>query len=111
GLKSLQSALEGLSSIGAGNVKVVNAGNVYRITFQGTTLGGADQPLLQAHDRNLTNGLGATDTVNVDDSGFPQSTATINGPATAGDLLSISITGGFGTQTFSYAAHADESPE
>ena len=104
----LQTALNNLSSIGGvgGSVKVVQSGHVYRVTFQGT-LQAADQPLLQPHDRALTNGLGALDTINVDDSGFPQSIATINGPATVGDSLIITI-GAFGS--FSYVAKPNNSP-
>jgi hypothetical protein len=103
---ALQTALENLSGIGVGNVQVVQSGSTYRITFV-NALAGADQPLLQVHDRGLTNGLGSNDTLNVDDSGFPQSIATINGPATVGDTLMITV-GAFGS--FSYTAQNNDSP-
>ena len=65
---ALQSALEGLSSIGAGNVQVTKAGSVYRIAFKGA-LAAQHVDLLAVNDFHLTNGQGAQDVLNIDDSG------------------------------------------
>src|SRR5262249_44613282 len=49
----LKTALEGLGTIGLGNVDVSKNGNVYTITFQGT-LGNDNQPQIVADGTNLT---------------------------------------------------------
>ena len=43
----MQSALEGLSTIGGGNVSVVQNANVYRVTFT-NALAGVNVPLFEA---------------------------------------------------------------
>src|SRR5581483_2931836 len=64
--------------------EVSRAGNVYRVTFV-DELAGRDMPLLASNDSGLTNGLGATDTMNVVDSG--------NTSQSVGVLTSSSLTG------------------
>jgi len=81
---SLQTALEGLSSIGPNKVAVTKAGSVYRVRFTGT-LGAKNIDLLKASSTGLTNGLGSEDTLNIDDSGFAS--------ATVGLLTSSTLTG------------------
>src|SRR5262249_4637838 len=49
---SMQAALAALSTIGAGNVRVLQFGNIYRINFTGS-LSGDIQPRLQIVDDNL----------------------------------------------------------
>ncbi|MGP0628314.1 LEPR-XLL domain-containing protein [Nitrospina sp. 32_T5] len=65
----VQTALESLSTIGAGNVAVTKAGSFYRIAFQ-NAMGGQAVDLLAVNDFNLTNGLGTHDILNIDDSGY-----------------------------------------
>ncbi len=80
----MQTALGGLSTIGAGNVSVTKAGDVYRVAFQGAKAGTAME-LLVVHDAGLTNGLGFNDTANIIDSGYAS--------ASVGVLTSSSLTG------------------
>jgi RTX calcium-binding nonapeptide repeat (4 copies) len=85
---SVRTALEGLSSIGTGNVQVVKAGNIYRITFIGA-LAGADQPLLQTHDGLLTNGFNAVDQLNIDDSAYALPEVGVLTPTTLTGLSNV----------------------
>lgn len=55
----VQAALEALDNIGAGNVGVALATNVYTITFQGA-LANQDIPLLSLYANNLTGGSSPT---------------------------------------------------
>src|SRR4029077_10530055 len=80
---SVQEAIGGLVG-GTGNVLVTKAGNVYRVTFVNGKAA-QDIDLLAANDSGLTNGLGATDVMNVDDSG--------NTLPSVGVLTSSSLTG------------------
>ncbi|HEX9504623.1 MAG TPA: hypothetical protein VGA62_01335, partial [Acidimicrobiia bacterium] len=84
GLNSVQSALEGLALIGAGNVSVTRAGNVYAITFNGAAAGTAIA-LLLTDPTGLTNGLGSSDTLNIDDTAATAADAAL--------LTSTSLTG------------------
>jgi Ca2+-binding RTX toxin-like protein len=81
----LRTALGGLSTIGGvNNVQVTKAGNVYKVTFV-NGMGARDVPLLASNEAGLTNGLGASDVMNVDDSGNTQ--------PSVGVLSSSSLTG------------------
>ena len=80
---TVKAALETL--LGAGNVKVQKAGDVYYIFFQGAFAATA-VPLLFADAANLTSGAGEVDRLNIDDSG---STAAND----AALLTSTSLTG------------------
>jgi Ca2+-binding RTX toxin-like protein len=80
----VQDKLGHLSTVGVGNVLVSKAGNVYRVTFVNGK-GAQAVPLMAEDDSGLINGLGAKDTLNVDDSA---TTAP-----TVGVLTSSSLTG------------------
>jgi hypothetical protein len=83
-LQSLvETAYTGISDT-ALDVEVTKAGSVYRITYV-DELGARDIPLLAANETGLTNGKGALDVLNVDDSGFDLSTV--------GVLTSSTLTG------------------
>lgn len=56
---TLQAALEALANVGAGNVGVSKASNVFTITFQGA-LANQDVPLLTLFSNNLTGGSSPT---------------------------------------------------
>ena len=71
---------------GSSSVDVKKAGNVYRITFQGTDFGGTAIPLLLTDPSGLKSGAGELDQLNIDDSG---SVATQD----AALLTSTSLTG------------------
>jgi Ca2+-binding RTX toxin-like protein len=80
----LDKALEALPSIGAGNVDVTKAGNIYRVAFIGAKAG-TNIDLLAANDLGLTNGAGALDRLIIDDSAYTL--------PTVGVLTSTSLTG------------------
>src|SRR5207245_11172970 len=79
---AVKSALETL--VGVGNVDVQKAGGIYRIHFQ-SGMGGTPIPLLLTDPTLLTNGLGASDTLNIVDSGVATDDAAV--------LTSSSLTG------------------
>src|SRR5262249_5049897 len=95
-LKGLQSALEVLADIGKGNVQVVQSGNIYRITFVGA-LAGEALPLIEVHDSGLINGQGDSNTINVNDSGFPSPETAVSTASTltidSTELVSATIGG------------------
>lgn len=60
---AIQSALEGLSNIGAGNIAVSGSGP-FTATFGGT-LGGVKQPLIELDDNSLTGGTSPSVTIDM----------------------------------------------
>jgi Ca2+-binding RTX toxin-like protein len=86
----VREALEGLSTVGAGNVAVERFGNVYRVSFQGT-LADSDQPLLSTDDGNLT-AEGPGDVLVVDDSAEDSASVALLTPTS---LVGLDM-GGFG---------------
>ncbi len=85
GAGSVQQALTNLAQIGAAaNADVLKTGGIYKLTFKGG-LGARDIELISANPAGLTNGLGASDTLNLNDSAY-----TLDGVAA---LTSSSLTG------------------
>jgi Ca2+-binding RTX toxin-like protein len=103
---ALAAALEdaGLVSEGSDPVEVLRDGTSYLITFKGD-LGGQDIPLLVAHDRNLSNGLGAHDVLNVDDS---NNTDDVVGLLTSSTLAGLGFPGVNEIQTLVIDAEGGE---
>ncbi|MEX2645398.1 MAG: choice-of-anchor D domain-containing protein [Gaiellaceae bacterium] len=112
---AVKNALEALTSIGVGNVKVSKAGSAYRITFIGS-LAGTDVALLAANSSGLTNGAGVSDTMTINDTATTADTwALLTSSALTGlslpgpneiQQLVIDATGGTFTVSFGAATTA-----
>ena len=91
------------------DVEVTKASSVYRITFV-DELGAMDIPLLAANENGLTNGRGALDVLNVDDSGFDLSTigvltsSTLTGLSTqqVNEIQTVVLNADIGSFSLSY---------
>ncbi len=106
----LAAALAGLSAVDLADVDVSKFGNTYRVHFTGA-LAGTVIDELGVDDSLLTNGLGVTDTLTIDDSGYnvdgtgvltPSSLTGLSTPQ-RNEIQTVVLNATNGTWTLSYA--------
>ena len=97
---NLETALEGLTSIGASNVSVSGSAGDYEVTFEGA-LAATDVPVMTADGSNLTGGHNVHVTTTVSGSETQNEIQTINAEGTGNDGLTVSLSAVIGGLTVS----------